>query len=384
MTEQKPRRQIATVSFVVEANPGREVPTREVLTDNLTGWAPDSGDYWVPDVQSCTIEDLPRTATDIVDEAIANLDDAYYLTYIHYDDEISLDQIEEVFQTGADTSVGDYLGNRQRDGLWEAIKEVLDDDDERDIIVDDPDQRDRLEEAILDRDKSSGFADLVRNTGKVLLRFMVNPDGSLDETDVEGEVWTLTEEEVAAKAVELAGKLGLDLDAGTNRAEMVELVSECGSWCLLHVIWYGELADLLEASFDDTIEGRTISWDNPNVMLLNGWSGQGHTVKVTGTVTLPFNRESIHVDAAPSAPGYSWTAVAGPSLSYYEAEATITMPDPGPGPWHCKRCDGQIVGGWEIGWTHAGPAEQGHGATADADHPAAPKPKPNSPSDGGL
>lgn len=42
------------------------------------------------------------------------------------------------------------------------------------------------------------------------------------------------------------------------------------------------------------------------------------------------------------------------------------------GPWYCKTCNGQIVGGPETGWKHAGPAEQGHGETADKDHQAAP------------
>lgn len=37
---------------------------------------------------------------------------------------------------------------------------------------------------------------------------------------------------------------------------------------------------------------------------------------------------------------------------------------------YCATCDGQIVGGPALGWRHAGPDEQGHGVTADADHAA--------------
>lgn len=45
----------------------------------------------------------------------------------------------------------------------------------------------------------------------------------------------------------------------------------------------------------------------------------------------------------------------------------------GEGPWYCRICGGQIVGGWTTGWKHAGPADQGHGTAADAHHIAVPK-----------
>jgi hypothetical protein len=261
------------------------------------------------------------TPAEILESAITALSDRYSLAYVDYRDELDADQVAQIL-SGHWDSVAERMWEGWADQRWtstmEIMKEVcadLADDDNPDplsILRRDDDCYDALRWAIEERDDSDIMRDLIRNTPRMLFRYSLNLDvGSLYDGNDE------TEE---AKAI--AEAAGIDYE--TNRAALATILGN-SSGGSLYVLWYGDAQTLVDPTL--SVEWRdetfTIAWENPSLLVLNGWEGSGYAESIVGTVTVPFDPKALRVDSA-SGGGYGWNDVAGVYCPAYECPVTFT------------------------------------------------------------
>lgn len=253
------------------------------------------------------------------ERAVAALPEKVELVYVDRDDQLSDEQIQKAFNGEApydDADFDEFESDARFNGAWSVIEGYVDSDD-LDILKQTEDQVDELRFKIEERDESDAFRDLARNTPNKLMRYAIGVEASSD--------WTATDEDILADAGNIAGALGIDLDE--HRETLVNLVRE-GQGGVVYVYWYGDVADMIEACQRYDANGgvvpQTITWDKPALLVLNGMEGSGYEVTFPGSVTLPFDRDNLKLDARGIGNGYSWDEVAAVSASGYGCKVTIT------------------------------------------------------------
>lgn len=246
----------------------------------------------------------------------AALDEHYTLVWAAYDDQFSEEQLAEMFTEGTDPeSFMDWYSDAARDAAQEVIHALVPDPHEW-VEFHHSEQIDELRITIEERDNSEVFDQLLRNTGSVLLRYAVTED---EEFDLEPDSWRWDEAEVNAAARKLGDLLpGVDF---TFLPELRELVQNATYGGTLYVLWYGDVDEVVKASFDDATP-RTITWTDPSVVCLDRYNGSGHDVQLKGlTLTLPWSRERITPDSQGF--GYGWDQVCGLNKGAYRNEITL-------------------------------------------------------------
>lgn len=233
----------------------------------------------------------------------------FELVYVDYRDKFDQEQVDALARGDwekLDESVDEWVSEAQHEGakaLLEDIVSGLEDEWDQSVLEDWKYEPAGYEayEAILEKDCSTPLEDLARNSGNVLLRVKC-----LDEED-----WS----EFDHPERELLERLGLPITS-TNLAEAtqaidnaaVEYQSLMGYWLLavqVSTLWDIQTQPLPKLRVTD-----------PGFWLANPWNGSGFDAKFEGVVYI--DRADLRTDH--DAFGYSWTEVASPVISYYEAE----------------------------------------------------------------
>lgn len=277
---------------------------------------------WPDGEQAVTLGEvtLPEPDEARLDAAMARALDAIprdvELVYLNQGDELMDKQIQHAF-TGAppyeDTAFDEFESEARYHGL-QGILEYYVDDEDLALIRGDQDRFDNLEITVQERDTSDPFMALARKTPHKWMRYVAN-------WDTEPWPYENAEDDITG----IAEQLGIDRDVHADLLR--ELVTEANGGGV-YVLWYGEVENLIVAAQTNDFDGnqvpQTITWENPHLLVLDCMGGGGHMVDFPGTITLPFDRVRLMLDARNVGNGYSWSQdVAG--LAGDRGTTTVTI-----------------------------------------------------------
>lgn len=266
-----------------------------------------------------------RRAKAVLKKALANLAPSYTLYYVtRGDDGLHEEQIADIFDGNVE-KVEEVLDDYADDGidyyLTEIVKELIPDEDERDLLEEFVELHDELRFAIRDRDDSKGpLLEQLGVTGAKLMRYELN-------YHLEPGSWSWEEDEVQKAMAEMAEVMQVDLEA--NRGSLWSLVAEASYGGQLYVIWYGDVEEVVMPILnklwgnDDKVP-TTIAWTDPEVVVLNAGNGSGYSDTIKGTITVPFDPEKLAMDGRVRGHGYTWDDVAGVAHSAFRCDVTLT------------------------------------------------------------
>ncbi|MEU0214051.1 hypothetical protein ABZ281_02640 [Streptomyces sp. NPDC006265] len=245
--------------------------------------------------------DLAEAAAELV---ISRLDEKYSLVYVDRGDCLTDEQIGKMFAGEEEVLDSEW----ESENRWHGENAVLDnllDEDARDFLAE-HDALERVRAAISERDESDPLGDLMRETGSKLFRYRL-------DAEAEADPWRFSDEKVEDAARTLGSAAGLDfLD---NAGALRELVAHASYGGGLYVLWRGDVKPVYDAvckiRWNDPAPEITVQWTDPELLVLDTWNGAGHSVRVRGTVRLPFAPDRLSLDVARSGHGYSWTDTVG-------------------------------------------------------------------------
>jgi hypothetical protein len=244
--------------------------------------------------------------------------DKVELVYISQGEELSDKQIQTAFAGTPSWENGDfdeYESEARHAGLWSTLEYHVDHED-LDLIRADQSRFEELQLAVEERDESDPFMTLARMTPHKWMRYVANWDA---------EPWPY--DNLTDDIAGIAAQLGIDREAHDKLLQ--DLVTEANGGGV-YVLWYGDVEELIVAAQNCDHEGKqvpqTITWENPHLLVLDCMSGSGHMVDFPGTITLPFDRARLMLDARNVGNGYSWSDdVAGLAGDRGTTTVTITQ-----------------------------------------------------------
>ncbi|WP_030660808.1 hypothetical protein [Streptomyces rimosus] len=245
------------------------------------------------------LPDLAQAAADLV---ISRLDEKYVLVHIERGDCLTDEQIRKLFAGEEALDLDWWDENR-----WQGVKYVLHDllDQNARDFLEEHDVLDRIVQAIEERDESDPISELMRGTGSKLFRYRLDAEAAPDP-------WRFSEKETEDAARTLGTAAGIDF--WDNVGALRELVAHASYGGDLYVLWRGDIKPVYEAvrklSWTEAPE-ITVQWTDPELLVLDQLNGSGHSVRVRGSLRLPFNPDRLFIDTARGPGGYSWTDVVG-------------------------------------------------------------------------
>jgi hypothetical protein len=279
---------------------------------------------WPDGEQAVTLGEVTLPEPDEVrlDAALARaleaIPDKVELVYISQGEELSDKQIQTAFAGTPSWENGDfdeYESEARHAGLWSTLEYHVDHED-LDLIRADQSRFEELQLAVEERDESDPFMTLARMTPHKWMRYVANWDA---------EPWPY--DNLTDDIAGIAAQLGIDREAHDKLLQ--DLVTEANGGGV-YVLWYGDVEELIVAAQNCDHEGKqvpqTITWENPHLLVLDCMSGSGHMVDFPGTITLPFDRARLMLDARNVGNGYSWSDdVAGLAGDRGTTTVTITQ-----------------------------------------------------------
>lgn len=239
-----------------------------------------------------------------LDEAIAALPDELELVWVHYDDVLSEKQIG--FLLEGDMALWDSLWEWESTASDYAVRDYLEDaigQDRAAIVYDDYEAYDEFRSVCQDRDNSDFLTKIISNTEPIMVRYYMEHDVS--------SMWGMEDEEADSEAEAIAEVAGIDYE--TNKTALEALVANAsygGSLCVLH---RSDLDDVAKV-----INGGTVVFTDPMLLVYDGYNGSGHMEEVKGEVTVTIGPNTITHDAG----RFSWSDdIAGISHSCADAPA---------------------------------------------------------------
>lgn len=287
---------------------------------------------------------MKPTPEQVVAEVIAALPDKWEWFYLDRGDSLQDEQVAKLISEGDEgvLALEDYFGY----DLWsdyrhtqeqEAIDETFKDaghEDHRDLIS--SAQEDEIREALQERDVSDPFGELLRATSDMYFRYLV------ESVNIDTN-YTATGEDFDEQIAAIAEALSIDLDATrtemrrgrdgsssphtlTNREALTDMLINASYGGSLYVFWHGDVEQMVRAGadFGNETHPRTITWTDPNLLVLDMMNGSGFECQISGTVTLPYDRTNVALDWRGRGAGYSWNEVTGGLVgSAYDNKPTI-------------------------------------------------------------
>lgn len=248
-----------------------------------------------------SMADLAEAGAELV---ISRLDEKYDLVYINRGDSLTDEQIRNLFAGEMDVLDDDWEFENRSQGVKCVLENLLDDDARE--WLEENDALEKVREAVEERDQSNPVGDLMRETGSKLMRYRFDAEADPDP-------WRFSDEQTESAARALGEAVGIDVD--TNADALRELVAHASYGGGLHVLWRGDIKPVYDAvckvRFSDPAPTITISWTDPELLVLDQWNGSGHSVRVRGTVSVAFDPDRLSLDTAKGPGGYSWTDVVG-------------------------------------------------------------------------
>lgn len=233
----------------------------------------------------------------------------------------AIDSIEENYE--------EYIHDSQREAAMKAC-------DEADVDFDELSWQDQqaVVEAVGEHSNPGEqlYKQLLSNTPSQLVRRRLDDHSEDDFTQrayEAGVVWGNTADlDLRERVVteHLAG-YGIDFTDPRNREAVSELVAngphDLTDGVKLELISYNDVEDLAPGEQD-----KTVTFTDPNVLLIDTMSGSGYDTKLFGAVSVPVpaapeenDKKTFYTDAG--APGYGWDDVAGVHKPGYRTAVTV-------------------------------------------------------------
>ena len=270
-----------------------------------------------------------RTATDLANAMIDDLDKTYELVYVTYDDTLTDEQVGHVVR-GDMEALWESLAEWEDETSWDSVEQIIAElkasvirgwENENDVdysnladAFDGSDEWERVRYEIEERNTGDWIKRLVRQTGQVLLRI---PIDTIDEDNA----FCFQEVEPA----EVLDRIGFAHTKDNLSEVSYVLANASPEFSVLMGYWI--VGADVEALYDLLIDGDTqqVEITDPYIYLGNPFAGSGFISEkpLTGTVRLP--RADLRTDK--DAFGYSINDIyGGVHASSFEATiAAITL-----------------------------------------------------------
>ena len=260
------------------------------------------------------------------------------LSYVAYDDCLSVEQIRDLLEgdEDAENKIYDCFEESREAGIEHYLEEAIPDPEERARLEASVDHYEELRDLLYDRDDSDPLKELIKHTGSRLFRYELGYTLELG--------YDPSAAEIARATRAMAQAAGIDSASNAKALEELAVNAHDGELC---VIWYGPVREVLDLALGSRHQDRwhEVVWTTPHLLVLDAGSGAGHDVDVTGSVVRHFEPDHCHVDAKGGAAGYSWTEVCGPFEPAYACPlitrelARLDRPAPSDGPRRRRRPD---------------------------------------------
>jgi hypothetical protein len=269
------------------------------------------------------------TAADVVAYVKENAPKSVNLIFIDRDDSLTPTQLQEIIGSPiARDAVQDAIADRLSDAYYESANEQIKElvgEDGLELLTNDPNRLDELQELMMERDESTPFEDLTRRTGAQLFRYRLSDDWA--DFPMKQETWRMNEGQMNEEIERLATITGL---SATDYHDTFKELIENAQGGSPEIIWYGEPSFILKqlrSTGDGTwAEEGTLTFKNPNLLIIDNMNGSGHDVRLDGaSLTVPFKPSRIVVDAA-SGNGYGWDTIASVVKRYYATDVSFEPP----------------------------------------------------------
>lgn len=275
---------------------------------------------------------LPAGDVSDVDAAYARaleaLPEEVELVYVDHDDRLTDRQIQALFDGGApydDSEYDEWESDARFHGAVATINEYVDEGDIRilDTATEAISKYDELRFAVEERDTSDAFGGLLRQTPNKFMRYRIGVEW--------GSGWGESEDDVALAADAVCEALGLQPTKLGRAVDVVKSLLSEGQGGAVYVLWYGDVEPLVSAcqnvDADSNLVPQTITWNKPALLILDHINGGGYDMAYPESITLPFKRENLKLDARGVGNGYSWSEeiAGGLNAGAYSTEVTITV-----------------------------------------------------------
>lgn len=269
------------------------------------------------------------------------------LIYIHYDEELTKDQISSILAgdwgTAEDSVVEacqDYVHLRSREEAEELVNAAYNAGTfhcEWDEL--DDDEQDEAAERIRENDKSDPIPQLLRNTPDQLMRTRLGVPS--ERLTVPG-AWLGSNLDEAGSAARRTAIMGILNDHGADVlapgvSEAIEELIDNGPWnwhegVRLELIFTAGVEDMAATPREggEEVQRKQLTFTSPRLLLIDAVNGCGHEVSIPTTVTKVLDQPEADSTEVPvegrvsldkDAGGYSWDDVAGVVTGYYKSHA---------------------------------------------------------------
>lgn len=231
-----------------------------------------------------------KRAEAIYDRVLADLPAELDLTYVHYDDRLSEQQIVSILggsEPWEVASLDEWECDQRHHYAMQEITERTTEEERH--LLEGNDWMDELRFAVQDRDRSEPYTQLMSQTPDLWFRYEL-PYEFFDDERVSLE-W---------HAREICDVLGLsEID---NMKSIVDLLTNAGTGTLLYVLWRASIRDLwslLDCSRrhpSPKDDFAFLVWRDPTLLLFNRLSGYGYESAVKGVVSTQFCSADLHLD----------------------------------------------------------------------------------------
>lgn len=273
----------------------------------------------------------PVRAAEAITEKLTAENRKFTLTFVDYDSELTPQQTVDYLSGDMEAfdQIHDSWSDNRAEGAYQAVNDLLEEYglDRNDACVD----WDILHEHVLENDDSSLEGDLIRNTRAQLMRTRlghVYGEGTYSGHD--DSVWPARE----ARIAEMLAAHGLKVETDEQREAINELVHngpyDWHDGVRLEVIFQGDIRDATVWNKDaGDVQDRRLTFESPNILLIDTVNGSGHDVKLPGSLTATVTPDSPAIlDKEPDA-GYGWDDIAGVVHSAYRTDVkTEWVPAP--------------------------------------------------------
>lgn len=253
----------------------------------------------------------------MLSDAIESLPEKTDLIFIDRDEALSDEQCAKMLGGERDSIIEDFDFTESEDFAIDSYLENVFDEEEAEQFRN-SEAFDQFVQECRERDASDPYSDLVSHTGRKLVRFYFRNQRG-DRTELESGSWRWDDARIEREAKRLGEAAGLDFAA--NREVLREVVREASYGGELCIIAYIEMQDAdkwVNYCLRNDRARVTLTFHDPQLLVLDSINGSGHDVKVKGEVKIRFRGKDLDptegvmaLDAKNVGTGYGWDETAG-------------------------------------------------------------------------
>lgn len=248
----------------------------------------------------------------VLDRVRSELGPYHQLVNVEHDDGVSDEQLGQLFSgdvTEAVESIDEWIDEAQSDGIAYALNEVL--SQELRDAIEQHELEDEARDLVTELDTGNPFDELLARTGNKLLVYKLgDSDANADEPDLiqahgsnDEAYLERMEGEQRTKLTAVLANVGADVTLPSNQAAIETIINEnLYHGGVIYALWYGPVTELAKLICDRHFENeghdlpRTITFNNVQVLVWNGWAGAGFCEVIEGEITLDWDPGRLRLD----------------------------------------------------------------------------------------